>query len=148
MGLLITPEFGPRVRLCKVLTDLPLVSDKPIEFGVWDFCFKCQKCVKYCPSRAIMQGGPTTEIHNISNREGLLRWPVNGERCLRFWVANGTTSCINCIRVCPFNKSSGWMHNTVRLGVKNTRWLGSLFVKADDWLGYGREVKAEHFWEQ
>jgi len=28
-GLLITPRFGPRVRLAKVLTDMPLVSDPP-----------------------------------------------------------------------------------------------------------------------
>jgi len=27
-GLLITPEYGPRVRLAKVLTDLPLVLDR------------------------------------------------------------------------------------------------------------------------
>jgi len=33
-GILVTPEFGPRVRLSKVLTDLPLVPDSPIEFGV------------------------------------------------------------------------------------------------------------------
>jgi len=39
-GLLITLEYGPRVRLCKVLTDLPLEPDKPIEFGVKEFCKK------------------------------------------------------------------------------------------------------------
>ena len=33
-GLLITPEYGPCVRLCKVFTDLPLEPDKPIQFGV------------------------------------------------------------------------------------------------------------------
>jgi epoxyqueuosine reductase len=33
-GLLITPGFGPRVRISKVLTNLSLVSDKPIEIGV------------------------------------------------------------------------------------------------------------------
>ena len=27
IGILITPEFGPRVRLCKVFTDLPLQAD-------------------------------------------------------------------------------------------------------------------------
>ena len=33
-GKLITPEFGPSVRLSKVLTDLPLVRDNPMHFGV------------------------------------------------------------------------------------------------------------------
>jgi len=146
MGFLITPEFGPRVRLCKVLTDLPLVPDEPIEFGGWDFCLKCEKCAEDCPSQAIMRGEPTQEIHNISNREGLLRWPVNAEKCLRFWVTNGA-SCANCIRVCPFNKPPGWLHSAVKWGVKNTRWLDPLFVKVDDLLGYGRQVKPGQYWE-
>jgi len=146
-GLLITPEFGPRVRVSKVFTDLPLVPDDPIEFGVWDFCNKCQKCAEHCPSQAIMYGEPTTEINNISNREGLFRWPINAEKCLAFWAANGA-SCANCIRVCPFNKPSGWLHSTVRWGVKNTRWVDALFVKVDDLLGYGKQASAEHFWEQ
>ncbi len=147
MGFLITPEFGPRVRLSKVLTDLPLVPDKPIEFGVWDFCLKCKKCADHCPSRAIMFGEPTKEIYNISNREGLLRWPVNAEKCLRFWAANGA-SCSNCIRACPFNKSPSWAHSLVKWGVKNTRWLDPLFIKGDDLLGYGKQVKDGHYWEQ
>ncbi|GIS71288.1 MAG: hypothetical protein CM1200mP10_08650 [Candidatus Neomarinimicrobiota bacterium] len=33
-GLLITKEFGPRVRIGKIFTDLPLAHDKPIQFGV------------------------------------------------------------------------------------------------------------------
>jgi reductive dehalogenase len=147
MGFLITPEFGPRVRLSKVLTDLPLVPDKPIEFGVWDLCLKCEKCVDYCPPRAIRSGEPTREINNISNREGLLRWPINGEKCLRFWARSGT-SCSNCIRVCPFNKPPGWLHSAVKWGVKNMRWMDSVFIKGDDLLGYGKQAKDGHFWEQ
>ena len=146
MGFLITPEFGPRVRLCKVFTDLPLVPDRPVEFGVWDFCFKCEKCAKDCPSKAILYGEPTREIRNMSNREGLLRWPVDGEKCLKFWAGNGS-SCASCIRVCPFNKPSGWLHNTVKWGIKNTRWLDSVFVKMDDLLGYGKQAKPGQYWE-
>jgi len=145
-GLLITPEFGPRVRIGKVFTDLPLVPDKPIEFGVWDFCLKCGKCAQHCPSRAIIHGEPTKEIHNISNREGLLRWPVNAEKCFGFVAANGS-GCSNCIRVCPFNKPPGWLHDTVRWGVKHTRWLDSFFVRMDDLFGYGKPVSADHFWD-
>jgi len=33
-GLLITPQYGPRVRICKIFTDLTLEPDKPIKFGV------------------------------------------------------------------------------------------------------------------
>ena len=58
-GLLITPKFGPRVRLAKVLTDLPLLPDRPIEFGVRDFCLICEKCARKCPSKSIMFGPPS-----------------------------------------------------------------------------------------
>lgn len=144
-GQLITPEFGPRVRLCKVFTDLPLVSDRPIEFGAWDFCMKWERCAEECPSRAIMYGEPTERPNNISNREGLLRWPINAEKCFAFWAANGT-DCANCIRVCPFNKPSGWLHSAVRWGIKNTRWLDSTFVKLDELFGYGKQRNANEFW--
>ncbi|GAH33599.1 putative reductive dehalogenase (rdhA), partial [marine sediment metagenome] len=145
-GLLITPEFGPRVRLCKVFTDLPLVPDKPIEFGVWDFCMHCQRCAEECPARALKYGEPTTQIHNVSNREGLLRWPINAEKCIAYWERNLSASCANCIRVCPFNKPPGWLHGAVRGGVKNTRWLDSTLVKLDKLFGYGKEFNASDFW--
>ena len=37
-GCLITREFGPRVRLVKVLTELELKPDKPKIFGAAEFC--------------------------------------------------------------------------------------------------------------
>jgi reductive dehalogenase len=146
IGILITEEFGPRVRLSKVFTDLPLVPDTPIEFGVWDFCRRCEKCARLCPSQAIMYGQPTEEVHDVSNRLGLLRWPVNAPKCLGYWAANGG-GCSSCIRVCPFNKPSGWMHRQVRWGVKNTPWLNPFFIKMDDLLGYGQRLKTEQFWQ-
>jgi reductive dehalogenase len=145
-GQLITPEFGPRVRISKVFTNLPLIPDKPIEFGVWDFCRSCEKCAIACPAKAIIFGDPTQEIHNISNREGLLRWPIDAEKCLGFWAAQGG-SCANCIRACPFNKPPGWLHRAVGWGVKHIRCLDSLFVRTDDLFGYGKPLKAEKFWE-
>ena len=36
-GLLVTPKYGPRVRLAKILTNMPLVPDSPIRFGVTEF---------------------------------------------------------------------------------------------------------------
>jgi reductive dehalogenase len=145
-GLLITPEFGPRVRLAKVLTDIPLVPDRPIEFGVWNFCMQCEKCADKCPSNSIAYGKPTDKPNNISNREGILRWPINAETCLAFWAANGT-DCANCIRSCPFNKPNGRLHDWVRFGIKNFPWLNPLFLWADDLFGYGRRVNADRFWD-
>ena len=42
-GLLITKEFGPRVRIGKIFTDLPLAHDRPTSFGVTDFCETCRR---------------------------------------------------------------------------------------------------------
>ena len=143
-GLIITPEYGPRVRLNKIFTDMPLVPDSPIEFGVWDFCMKCEKCAHFCPGQAIMRGQPTTKINNICNREGLLRWPLNAEKCSRVKCGG---ECAVCIRVCPFNKPPGMLHEWVRWGVKNTRWLDSLFIKMDNFSDYGKRGKASDFWD-
>ena len=144
-GLLITPQFGPRVRLAKVLTDMPLIPDHPIEFGVWDFCMACEKCAKKCPSRSIMFGEPKAEPHNISNRAGILKWHINAETCLNFWATNGT-DCSNCIRTCPFNKPAGRLHDWVRWGILNTPWLNKMFLWGDDLMGYGRRGDPVDFW--
>lgn len=146
LGTLMTPQFGPRLRLSKVFTDLPLAVDPPIEFGVWDFCRQCQKCAQNCPGQAISYGEPTDQPNNISNRSGILRWPLNAEKCLG-WFAQNKGDCSNCIRVCPFNKPAGRLHEGVRWGVKHASFLTPLFLWADDLLGYGRRVRTSGFWD-
>jgi epoxyqueuosine reductase len=102
-GLLVSPQFGPRQRLCKVYTDLPLQPDQPTDFGLSDFCPKCGICARNCPALAIQRGEPTTTPTSISNRTGILRWPVNVTKCYAFWRANGNP-CAICIKSCPW----GW----------------------------------------
>ncbi len=100
-GLLVTPEFGPRQRICKVLTDLPLTPDQPIDFGLQAFCERCFVCAHVCPAKAVRSGDRTTEQTSISNRPGILRWPVNVAKCYIFWQENGT-DCANCVAHCPW----------------------------------------------
>jgi epoxyqueuosine reductase len=145
-GLLISEKFGPRVRICKVFTDLLLVPDEPHFFGVDAFCRRCMKCAEGCPSRAICFGERTTAALNISTNPGVLKWPVNGEQCFRFWVANGL-DCATCIRVCPFNQEEGWLHDLVRVGVKRAPRLNRLFLWFDQVLGYGRQLDPATIWE-
>jgi epoxyqueuosine reductase len=45
-GQLLTRNCGPRVRLSKVFTNLPLIPDKPIDIGVQNFCEECALCAK------------------------------------------------------------------------------------------------------
>jgi len=102
-GLLVTPQYGPRIRLCKLFTDLPLKPDKPIEFGVKDYCRNCKLCAKNCKSKAIsMADEPSFEVACRSNNPGALKWHVNAELCYQFWCENGT-DCSTCVTVCPYN---------------------------------------------
>ncbi len=53
-SLVITPEFGPRVRFVVILTDAVIEADKPREF---DFCDGCTACIEACPAGAISESG-------------------------------------------------------------------------------------------
>lgn len=102
-GLLITPQHGPRVRLCKIITDLPLKPDRPIEFGVKAYCKKCKLCAKNCKAHAIsMDDEPSFEVACKSNNPGASKWFVNVEQCYIYWCENGI-DCSTCIKVCPYN---------------------------------------------
>jgi epoxyqueuosine reductase len=143
--LLITPEYGPRVRLAKVFTNLPLIVDKPIEFGVWEFCKTCKKCAEYCPSQALSSGDPTEVPIDKSNREGLRTWHIDAKKCAAFWANNGA-DCSNCIRTCPFNKKDGLMHDTARWFIRNLKMFNRSFVWLEDFFGYGKKENADTFW--
>ena len=138
-GLLITEQFGPRVRICSVFTELPLQVDSPIDIGVQAFCERCLRCAEACPSKAIMSGERTDQARGVSNNINVLKWPIKALNCSRFWDKN-KGSCSNCIRVCPFNKPQGWLHSLVRKTVKTTPIFNRFFVKVDRMLGYGKQV--------
>ena len=150
-GLLITKPFGPRVRIAKVLTDMPLIPDSPdIKFGkaVVRFCETCEKCATTCPSQSIPFGNERTwEGKTKSNNPGIKKWYVNVETCYGFWVENGS-ECSNCIRSCPYNKKDGIMHRSVMWFVQHTPWLNRLIVKMDDIAGYGKQKSGEKFWKK
>lgn len=146
MGLLVTEKYGPRVRLCKVFTDLPLAPDGFRPFGVKEFCEVCKKCAKNCPSRAITYGDPTMEGPSLSNFSGVLKWYINPEKCFLFWVKNWM-DCNNCVRVCPFNKPQGKLHDSVRTIIRKMPLLDRPIVWIDDLLRYGSPVRRKNFWE-
>lgn len=101
-GLLTTPQWGSCVRVCKVFTDAPLEPDRPVSFGMPARCDRCRICVKACPVGAISAEAPTSEGRGLSTNPGVVKWPVDGEKCRRFWTINGN-SCSNCIDACPYS---------------------------------------------
>jgi reductive dehalogenase len=145
-GILIAPRFGPRVRISKVLTDLRLVPDKPIDIGVREMCRICGKCAQACPGQAISFDEPTTEGPTISNNHGICKWYINPEKCFQFWVRN-KGDCANCIRVCVFNKPDTWFHSFVRWHVKNLPRFDSFYLWMDDVVGYGKRMKMSEIWK-
>ncbi|MFC1954696.1 reductive dehalogenase [Chloroflexota bacterium] len=147
MGLLVTPQFGPRVRLSKVITDLPLMADSPIEFGVTEFCNACKKCAQLCPSQSISYGERTSETDSVSNNPGALKWPTNAETCRMYW-GRVNKPCTSCIACCPYNKPYTWPHRATLWFTDHMRWADSLYVKLDDFFGYGKPKNAANFWEE
>ena len=112
MGTLISEKHGSRVRIAKVYTDLELPPDKPISFGVQEFCVKCKKCAEHCPSDAIsLEDEPTLnpEFNSISSNPGVKKWYQYNERCFSQWEKMGV-ACGICLTVCPYNKIDNWVH--------------------------------------
>ncbi len=145
-GLLITPEYGPRVRIAKIFTDLPLAPDEPIDFGVTEFCEICRRCSDACPVKAIAKDKPSTEVHNISNIPGVKKWTVDAEKCFKFWTNQGT-DCSICIRVCPYNKDMTQPQHKAWRKLANSPFR-KLALWLDVKLGYGKRHKASWWWSR
>jgi ferredoxin len=96
-GSLINEEFGASFRPGFVTTDLPLVEDRPKEFGVQDFCMNCSVCQRNCPGDAIPQDYVMTH--------GIKRWLIDLEKCYPYSRLR-EEYCHLCVDVCPYNVKS------------------------------------------
>jgi epoxyqueuosine reductase len=52
-GLLITEEYGSFVYLGEIVTNIAFEVDEPVPFG----CGDCTRCVKACPTKALLGDG-------------------------------------------------------------------------------------------
>lgn len=122
-GWLISPDLGPKVRICKIYTDFEFVEyDKPRDYSITNFCVHCKRCADACPTQSISQDdaptfGPTFEKaddpnYNWNSHSGVLKWHNDSKKCYEFWVENGG-SCSSCIAACPYNKPDFWHHTLV-----------------------------------
>lgn len=97
-GLLVTPEFGPRLSWATVLTDAPLaVCPKPCQTGQ---CGACRICLNSCPAGAIKDS-------NWVLAEDY-RPMIDVAACSRQLEVNhqvlGEYLCGQCILSCPLGK--------------------------------------------
>lgn len=100
--MVITPQFGPRLRFSKIFTNLTLIPDTPKPKGVKAFCDICTKCADACPVKALPYGPPTLR-DDRSSIKGVRKWSSDPAKCFTFW-AKLASDCAICMRVCPFNR--------------------------------------------
>ncbi|MBC7120290.1 MAG: epoxyqueuosine reductase [Candidatus Methanosuratus sp.] len=107
-NLLVTPGFGPRVRLGTVLTDLELEAGIPMD----NKCGDCRLCILSCPSNALSYREFKTRPESREDifdskkcstrlstmKELLSKKPGIGDFAV--------TVCGMCIKVCPYGKRS------------------------------------------
>ena len=95
-GLFLSKDFGSKVRLGTVITDMPLSSELPI---IENGCGNCTLCQKACPAGAIYGEFPTTDGERN----------FDAEKCSKYMkehfqdIGRGSV-CGVCINVCPKNK--------------------------------------------
>ncbi len=138
----IHPRLGFRHKVAAVTTDLPLAPDKPIDFGLQDFCRVCKKCAENCPNQSITYDSDLVEYN------GYLRWNSDMKKCAEFRILNEDgVSCGRCMKVCPWNsKEDSWFHQAgTWIGSKNEA-SAKLLKTIDDMFGYGTESIDKYRW--
>jgi reductive dehalogenase len=158
-GLLITHQYGPRVRIGKVYTDFDFVEyDSPINLGVTHFCQSCLKCADACPTKAIMRDPEPTFEPTFKEGKKDDWWYLNPGakkfyndtlKCFDAWVKTG--GCGACITSCPFNKPDFWHHRIVHsINALLPGPMHDFMREMDDVFGYGNtydEKAAKRFWQ-
>ncbi len=93
-GLLITEEYGPRIRVATVTTDLRLPQNNKKKFGVDEFCKTCTICIDNCEGAAIPQ--------KKEKVRGFMKYTIDPYKCLPYFAKYD--GCNVCVSKCAFNK--------------------------------------------
>jgi reductive dehalogenase len=138
--LVLNPFVGPRFKSGVVTTDMPLTPDKPIDFGLQDFCGRCTKCARECPCGAIRFGDKT--MFN-----GYEMWKPDVDRCARYRITNMRGSaCGRCMKTCPYNVEGVLAERPFQWAAMNLPFTRSWIARFDDRLGRGSINAAKKWW--
>ena len=139
-GHVLTPEYGMRQRIWKLITDLPLAPGKPIDAGMHNFCKTCKKCADNCPAEAINSDTePSWETEGKPYlHAGVRNWVLYQEKCNAYMFQN--SMCSICYAVCPLSKGGhkAFYHDLQRWTTANTPLFNGFFRNMDDFLDYGQ----------
>ncbi len=99
-GLFITKEYGSKVRLATVLTDMPLIPSGAV---ITEGCGACEICKNACPAGAItgrnyVYGAPRDTILDAARCSAHMKTYKD--------IGRGAV-CGICMRVCPYNRRKG-----------------------------------------
>lgn len=136
--------------MAKVYTELDLEFDKPVSFGVRNFCKNCMLCAEACPGNAISKNKePSFEVHNECNSKGIKRWALDAKKCLLAW-GKTISDCSTCVTSCPYNKPDFWQHRLVdKINKYMPEFVHPVMKEMDTLFGYGNsfDKKAvDKFW--
>jgi epoxyqueuosine reductase QueG len=117
-NLLITPQFGARVRLVSIISEVPLEPDQPYKKSL---CRERQKecgkaCVICCPVGAISLDGKINKDHCLRYQEQIMPWSAVELRCGM------------CLGVCPIGKRKFKIpakSKPKRVREMKSRWAGA-----------------------
>lgn len=90
-NMLLTCEYGPRVRFGSVLTAAPLPPDPVIGE---ELCTHCMQCVEACPSHALEPG---SYPESMTDKKACSEYSAGLNR-------SGISPCGICIKVCPVGR--------------------------------------------
>ena len=135
-GFVITPETGANIRTACVTTNVPMTTDKPIEFGVKNFCRTCKVCAQLCPSGSIS----LADTDEGMELRGYEHWHINTNSCFNYWLkAMGPLGCRLCLASCPFSRKGNYAHKLSKfvdrsdptgLAAGVLTWMQKLMFKA------------------
>lgn len=142
--MVLTPEFGPRVRFSKIFTNMPLAVNVPRQLGMTSYCEICTKCADTCPPKALPTGAPTRGTDSPSTIKGVRKWSANCEKCFGYW-AKLRSDCAICMRVCPFNAPRDTLANRLWVRLATSRWR-QIAKWIDDRRGERPRLKPREWW--
>ncbi|MDA8741458.1 4Fe-4S dicluster domain-containing protein, partial [Amylibacter sp.] len=138
--VILNPFLGPRLKSGTVTTDLPLTHDKPINFGLQEFCNSCNKCARECPAGAIT-AGPKTMFN------GYEIWKSDSQKCTSYRLTNlGGAMCGRCMKTCPWNLEGIFKEKPFRWAAMNIPKLAPALAKLDDIVDNGTLNPVKKWW--
>ena len=112
---LLTPEYGPRVRLVSVITDAEVHPDPMIR---GELCIECGRCVNACPQKA------------FTRKDGVLAAEMDKFKCAAYHEQlkhEFRYPCGVCTAVCPVgaDRTLYGMRSVTAEGIRHVRSFGA-----------------------